>query len=53
MKTKPARPSRRRRELLREFFACAVIIATIKSDRPVPANTAKPPPTGPSPSGRI
>jgi len=36
MKTARARSIRRRHDLLREFFACAVVIAAIKSDQPLP-----------------
>ena len=51
MKT-TTRTSRRRHELLREFFACAVVIAAIKSGHPTP--TASPEAAGaPSPAGRI
>jgi hypothetical protein len=32
MKTKPNRAKRRHHELLREFFACAIVIAAIKSE---------------------
>lgn len=53
MKTKKYRTPRRRHELLREFFACAVVIAAIKSGQPnstaVPGTKA---PGTPSPSGR-
>lgn len=52
MKTNRARSTRRRHDLLREFFACAVVIAAIKSGNPnAPTSTKSP--DGPSPSGRI
>lgn len=41
MKT-TARTSRRRHELLREFFACAVVIAAIKSGQPASPDQDKP-----------
>ena len=53
MKTKKYRTPRRRHELLREFFACAVVIAAIKSGQlnstAVPGTKT---PGTPSPSGR-
>ncbi len=52
MKTTRARSNRRSHDLLREFFACAVVIAAIKSGNPTSPAAAKSP-TGPSPSGRI
>ncbi len=52
MKTKPSRAKRHRHELLREFFACAVVIAAIKSSQPDSPASAKSP-LGPSPSGRV
>jgi|GEM_PF-6596898 hypothetical protein len=52
MKTIRTRSIRRRHDLLREFFACAVVIAAIKSDQPRP-NAAEKVPAGPSPSGRV
>jgi len=52
MKPIPSRPIRRNHDLLREFFACAVVIAAIKSGNPTAPASAKSP-TDPSPSGRI
>lgn len=52
MKTIRTRLVRRRHDLLREFFACAVVIAAIKSDQPRPTTVEKVP-AGPSPSGRV
>jgi hypothetical protein len=51
MKTKP-RAQRHRHELLREFFACAVVIAAIKSGQPLTGVSLKSP-LGPSPAGRV
>ena len=51
MKTSRARSIRRRHDLLREFFACAVVIAAIKSGSPDPALAKSP--AAPLPSGRI
>ncbi len=52
MKTNRNRSSRRSHDLLREFFACAVVIAAIKSGQPSSSLVVKSPDT-PSPSGRI
>ncbi len=43
--------SRRRHELLREFFACAVVIAAIKSSHPRVDASARAG-SAPSPAGR-
>ena len=52
MKTSRVRSSRRSHDLLREFFACAVVIAAIKSGSPIGPVSAKSP-LVPSPFGRI
>ncbi len=52
MKTNRNRSNRRSHDLLREFFACAVVIAAIKSGQPNSSLVTKSPET-PSPSGRI
>lgn len=52
MKTSRARSNRRSDDLLREFFACAVVIAAIKSGNPTVPASAKSN-SGPLPSGRI
>jgi hypothetical protein len=51
MKTSSARSTRRSHDLLREFFACAVVIAAIKSGQPTTAPVTKST-ASPSPSGR-
>ncbi len=52
MKTDRNRSNRRSHDLLREFFACAVVIAAIKSGQPTSSLVTKSPGT-PSPAGRI
>lgn len=53
MKTKSIRASRQRHELLREFFACAVVIAAIKSGQPAETAATAKAPQGPSPVGHV
>ena len=53
MKTKSDRNVRRRRhDVLREFFACAVVIAAIKSGNPTTPASAQSG-DGPSPAGTV
>jgi len=52
MKTNRNRSNRRSHDLLREFFACAVVIAAIKSGQPTSPLVTKSQ-DNPSPSGRI
>lgn len=51
MKASRACSVRRSHDLLREFFACAVVIAAIKSGQPTTAPVTKST-ASPSPSGR-